>query len=462
MDTVTSRSGAHQGSDDASVSRTTIKDNDSKKEELKVDGKENRTDVEKQKALDGEFHFHRLGWKRLTVILVAEAIALGSLSLPSAFAKLGMVAGVLCCIAIGLVAIYTSHLIGQVKLKFPHVKHYGEAMGLFMGRFGFELGSAMFIVQLILLVGSHCLTGTIAFSAIIQSSTCSVVYGVVSAAILFFLAIPPSFTEVAILAYIDFASILLAIGITMVAAGVKDHHTTTHWSAWPPAGTSFADIMLSLANIIFAYSFAMCQFSFMDEMHTIADYKKSIWVLGIIEIVIYTITGAVLYALIGVDVKSPALLSTSSLISRIVFGVALPVIFISGSINLTVAGRYVHGRLFSNSVARYVNTLSGWISWLVVLLVITILSFIAAETIPIFNDLLGICSSLFVSGFSFYLPPVMWFCLLKKGNWYSKTNIKHALMSALCFTFGIFVLACGTYASIVDIVSPKHELGGEQ
>ena len=67
------------------------------------------------------------------------------------------------------------------------------------------------------------------------------------------------------------------------------------------------------------------------------DYVKSIWALGLIEIFIYTVTGALVYAFVGSKVDSPALLSTSTLVSRIAFGIALPVIFISGSINSTVS-----------------------------------------------------------------------------------------------------------------------------
>ncbi|KAH7117430.1 transmembrane amino acid transporter protein-domain-containing protein [Dactylonectria macrodidyma] len=414
-----------------------------------------RTDLEKQKTSAGEAHFHRLGWKRLTIVLIVEAIALGSLSLPAAFATLGMVAGVICCVGMGLVAIYTSHIIGQVKLKYPEVSHYGAAMGLIMGRFGFELGSAMFVLQLILLVGSHCLTGTIAFTHIIESDTCSIAFGVVSAIILLLLAIPPSFTEMAVLGYIDFASILLAIGITMIATGIDatSPNTPANWSAWPRDGITFVDAFIAITSIVFAYSFAMCQFSFLDEMHTPEDYIKSIWTLGLTQIVIYTLTGSIIYAFVGIDVKSPALLSAGDLISKIAFGVALPVIFISGSINSTVCCRYLHGRIFKNSIARYINTPKGWVTWLGTLTIVTGLAFITAEAIPIFTDILAVCSSLFVSGFSLYLPAAMWFKLIKQGSWYSRKNLVNSLLSAFCFVIGIVVLVCGTYASVVDIAS---------
>ncbi|KAK8024591.1 hypothetical protein PG993_012657 [Apiospora rasikravindrae] len=420
------------------------------------------TELEAQKAALGDAHFHRLGWKRLTVILIVEAIALGSLSVPSAFATLGMVAGVILTVGIGLIAIYTSYVVGQVKLAFPEVSHYADAGKLMMGRWGYEIIGAMFTLQLTFLVGSHTLTGTIAFLNITNNGTCSVVFGVVSAIILLALAIPPSFAEVAILGYIDFVSIIAAILITMVATGVNGSHAEgglaqAAWSAWPKENVTFSEAFVAVTNIVFAYSFAVCQFSFMDEMHTPKDYVKSIWALGLIEIFIYTVTGALIYAFVGVDVKSPALLSGGNLMSKIAFGVALPVIFISGSINTTVVGRYIHGRMYKNSVKRFINTKGGWISWLTLISAITLIAWVIAEAIPFFSDLLAICSALFISGFTFYFPAMMWFMLIKKGNWYAKENIWSSVANALVFIIGIITLVAGTYAAIVDIIQQYND-----
>ncbi|KAJ5089971.1 hypothetical protein N7532_008655 [Penicillium argentinense] len=412
--------------------------------------------------------FSRLGWKRLTVVLIVEAIALGSLSIPSTFATLGMVAGVILTIGLGLIAIYTSYIIGKVKLAFPEVAHYSDAgrlMGARLGcpRFGFELVNVMLGIQLLFLTGSHCLTGTIAFRNITGSEICSVIFGVVSAIILLLLAVPPSFTEMAVLGYIDFASIILAIGITIIATGVDSTKApgglaAVDWSAWPKADLTFSEAFVSVTNIVFAYSFALCQFSFMDEMHTPRDYVKSIWALGIIEIVIYTLTGALIYAFVGSDVDSPALLSAGSLLSRVAFGIALPVIFISGSINTVVFGRLVHGRIFANSPIRFINTKTGWLTWLAVITAGTIIAFIIAEVIPFFNDLLSISSSLFISGFTFYFPPMMWALLLKQGSWLEPKNIFLGVVNLMVFLIGIVILVGGTYSSIDDIIN-KYAAG---
>jgi hypothetical protein len=318
----------------------------------------------------------------------------------------------------------------------------------------------MFAIFLVLLVGSHTLTGTIAFINIVDNyGICALVWGVVSAILLFVLALPPTFAEFAILGYIDFVSIIVAIFITIIATGVQASNapgglSAVPWSVWPPQGTTFYSAFLSVTNIIFAYSFAVCQFSFMAEMHTPRDYVKSIWALGLIEIFIYTITGALIYAFVGVDVKSPALLSAGTTVSRIAFGIALPVIFISGSINSTVVGRYIIDRAFPRSPIRFINNARGWGVWLALIACITVIAWVVAEAIPFFNALLGLISSLFISGFTFYFPALFWFQLIKEGKWYRGwRNITLSIVNALVFCIGLAVLGCGTYASVQDIMN---------
>ncbi|KAH6977521.1 transmembrane amino acid transporter protein-domain-containing protein [Ilyonectria sp. MPI-CAGE-AT-0026] len=414
------------------------------------------TDFEKQKTAEGEAHFRRLGWKRLTVILVVEAIGLGTFSLPAAFATLGVVAGTFCCIVLGLLAIYTGYIVGKVSVVYPSIHHYGDIGGLLMGRFGEELFGFLYVLQLILMTSSFMLTGTIAFNVLSDYGACGLVFSVVSGILLFVLAIMPSFTEAAILGYLDLVSVVSAIGITIIASGIEAADSpgglgNVNWSAWPAPDATFKDGMVAICNMLFAYCFAMFLTPFMSEMHTPTDYMKSVWTLGIIEIVVYTTTGVLIYVFVGADVESPSLLSLSSLLSKVAFGVALPIIFISGAIGNTVTARYVHIRLYKDSVTRFINTPKGWITWLAVLAAITVVSWIIGEGIPIFNDLLSLSSALFVSGFVLYFPAIMWYKLLCEGHWYERKNLFHASACLFAFLFGLLVLFGGTYASVKDI-----------
>ncbi|KAE8150321.1 transmembrane amino acid transporter protein-domain-containing protein [Aspergillus avenaceus] len=408
-------------------------------------------------AIEGDAHFRRLGWRRLTVVLIVESIALGALSLPRVFADLGMVLGVVLCVTIGLICMYGSFIIGQVKLKYPHVSHYADIGGLMFAKPGYALIATFITCHFILVSGSHCLTGTIALANITQSSICSLAFSVISAVVLLLLALPPSFADLAILGYIDFVSVLVAIGVTIVATGIRSSEPSTSpahtaWSAWPREGLTFAEAFISVNNIVFAYAFTVVQPSFMAEMHTPEDYVKATWALTIMEIIIYIITGGTIYAFVGQDVEAPALLSAGPLISRVAFGLALPVIFISGSINITVISRFIHGSLYRDSIVRYINTGKGWLTWIATVSIITVISWAIAEAIPFFTELLSITSSLFMSGFSFYFPGFMWFLLLKSGKWYSRHNIFGSFCAGSLCVIGFMILVAGVYASISELV----------
>jgi len=172
------------------------------------------------------------------------------------------------------------------------------------------------------------------------------------------------------------------------------------------------------------------------------------------EIFIYTLTGALTYAFVGPSVRSPALLSTpTTTLSRLAFGVALPVIFISGSISSTVVGRYVLTRAFPDSPIKYVNTRAGWTAWTILIASITVVSFVIAEAVPFFNALLGLISSLFISGFTFYFPGLFWFLLLKEGKWNAtKWNVVLTVVNVGVGVIGLLLLGLGTWASVQEIV----------
>lgn len=373
-----------------------------------------------------------------------------------------MVAGTIITVGIGFIAIYTSYVIGQVKIKHPQVTHYAHVGRLLLpGRAGAILEGVIgcaFVLYLVLLVGSHCLTGTIAFQTITQVDVCTLVWGIVSMILLFLCALPPSFAEMAVLGYVDFVSICVAILLTLIATGIRANNqeggfAAVDWTVGPKEGATFYEAMVAVTNVVFAYSFAICQFSFMEEMHTPTDFPKAVWVLGITEIIIYTCTGAIGYAFIGNSAQSPALLSAGFTVSRVAFGIALPVIFISGSINTVTSGRYVLDYLFPHSPIRYVNSPKGWMAWIAYITVASVIAWVVAEAIPFFSDLLGIISALFVSGFSLYLPGFMWFVIIREGGCFQGwKNTSLTILNTVCILIGLICFGCGTYGAVEDII----------
>lgn len=79
-------------------------------------------------------------------------------------------------------------------------------------------------------------------------------------------------------------------------------------------------------------------------------------------------------------------------------------------------------------------------------------SFVIAEAVPFFSDLLGLISSLFLSGFSFYFPALFWFYLLKEGKWYKGKNLGLSILNGLILCIGLVILVAGTYSCVKDIL----------
>lgn len=79
----------------------------------------------------------KVGWIRFMVLMIVEAIALGTLGMPAAYARLGMLGGLIITPTVGLIAIYTAWLVGQVKLRYPHVQNYPDAVRMLWGNTGY-------------------------------------------------------------------------------------------------------------------------------------------------------------------------------------------------------------------------------------------------------------------------------------------------------------------------------------
>lgn len=62
------------------------------------------------------------------------------------------------------------------------------------------------------------------------------------------------------------------------------------------------------------------------ELKDAREYPKSLALLQVIDISLYTVTGVVIYCYAGAGVKSPALSSASPVVSMVAYGIALPTV----------------------------------------------------------------------------------------------------------------------------------------
>ena len=396
---------------------------------------------------DSEVKYRTMEWWQASMVMIAETISLGILSLPSVLASIGMVGGVILIFCLGLLATYTGCVIGQFKMAYPHVHNMADAGEVMLGPVGRELFGAAQIIFLIFTMGSHVLTFTIAMNAITSHVTCTIVWGVVGMIILWILTLPRTLKKVSYLSIVSFISITAAVFITMIGVGIERPDPTVQ----PTVATPFASAFASITNIIFAYAGHVAFFSFISELKNPHDFPKALYLLQVSDTIMYLIVAIVTYRYAGPEVASPALGSTAPTVKKVAYGIALPTIIIAGVIYCHVAAKYIYVRLFRGTKHMSKRTFLSYGSWAAITLTLWVIAWIIAESIPVFNDLLSLISSLFASWFTYGLSGVFWL-YLNRGRWFK--NGKKSALTVLNFAiFGIGAAICviGLYASGTQI-----------
>lgn len=273
------------------------------------------------------------------MLMVAETISLGILSLPAAIAVVGLIPGLILLIFLGALATYTGYVIGQFRLKYTHVANMADAGEVLFGHVGREVlgfGQSLFIV---FVMGAHILSFSIAMNAITSHATCTVVFMVVGTVVSFIFTLPRTLGNLSYYCIASFASIIAAVLITMIAVSIQKPglHPVTQLqqiNLFPPANVEFHVAFLAVTNIVFAYSGHVAFFGFIAELRNPKDFPKALALLQCSDIAMYIIAAVVIYYYAGPAVASPALDSASPLFRKIAYGIALPTIIIAGVVCL--------------------------------------------------------------------------------------------------------------------------------
>lgn len=73
-----------------------------------------------------DHRFKTMNWLQAGLVMIAETISLGILSLPHVMATLGLIPGSILIIVLGLAAWYTGYVVYQFKLRYPEIRSYPE------------------------------------------------------------------------------------------------------------------------------------------------------------------------------------------------------------------------------------------------------------------------------------------------------------------------------------------------
>ncbi|TKY85969.1 hypothetical protein EX895_004794 [Sporisorium graminicola] len=414
---------------------------------------------QQQRAHDHAAIPKTLGWKGAFFNQVAYAIALGILSIPKVAVSLGVVPFILLTFLFAYICFYTGNQYWKLKMRFPGLHNLQDAGYLMFGPWGGRFLGISQLIFSIFLQGNHVLLGGQAFY-ILGWHSCAIVLAFVFAVISFVFTLPRSYKLFSIAAFVSFSSILVVVFFAMITSGVTGPQNApanapplkvVAFGPAPGVKVDFLTGFLYVLNLFISFGAIPSYMPIISEMRKPTDFRKSLFVLVAVQLVLYLIVGGVIYHNLGQYTTSPSLNSLSFTMSKIAYGLALPTILIAGCESGQVANKHLYLIVFRSRPQHIHNsTTTGWIVWVLINAVTWVLAFILAELIPFFSSFLGLEAALFWSMFT-GLSAVMWL-YLNQGRWVESWRKMVGLSIALLIlAISAVICVAGVWASAISI-----------
>ncbi|OJJ49712.1 hypothetical protein ASPZODRAFT_59488 [Penicilliopsis zonata CBS 506.65] len=413
--------------------------------------------------------YRTCSWQKTAALLFSEYICLAIMSFPWSYSVLGLVPGLILTVFIAATVLYTSLVIWKFCLRHPEIRDVcdiGQAL-FWDSKIVWYLTAIMFLLNNTFIQGLHCLVGAEYLNTMTNHSTCTIAFSAITAIIAFVFSLPRTFSALARLATFSalftFISVLLATIFSAIEehpAGYTPELGEPDFRAFPVKGTTFVNGLSAFLNISYTFIGQITLPSFIAEMKEPRDFWKSVTVVTIAEVIVFSLVGAIIYVYSGNQyITSPAFGSLGNEVyKKVSFSFMIPTLIFLGTLYASVSARFIFFRIFEGTRHKGNHTLVGWATWVAILAVLWILAFIIAEVIPFFSDLESIMSSLFDSFFGFIFWGVAYMRMRRADygpNFYKVRGIRGwigFLVNLGLILMGLFLIGPGTYASVDSVV----------
>lgn len=432
-----------------------------------------------QQEKDHSIKYRSCSWQKTAALLFSEYICLAIMSFPYSYSVLGLVPGIILTVVQAGFVLYTSLVVWEFCMRHPEVRDVTDIgqMLFFNWRIAWWLTAVMFILNNTFIMGLHVLIAERYLNTMSNHPFCTIIFGVIAAVVSWLCSLPRTFSALSHLATASAVFTFVSVLLAAIFAGIQDHpagynpdpnHVTKAGVKMggeptvlviPAIGTTFVSGVNAFLNISYTFIGQITLPSFIAEMRDPFEFRKCIWVVTICEIVVFSVIGAVVYAYTGTQYNTaPAFGSLSdSVQKKIAFSFMVPTLIFLGVLYASVSARFVMFRLFDGSRHLSSHTLLGWTSWTVILAVLWAFSFVIAEVIPFFSDLLSLMSSLFDSFFGWIFWGVAYLRMRAVDygpRFMAVRGIRGwigFIVNVIIIIAGLFFLGPGTYVRICDL-----------
>lgn len=190
----------------------------------------------------------------------------------------------------------------------------------------------------------------------------------------------------------------------------------------------------------------------MSEMKRPRDYNKAVYLCMGIVTASYLSFSLVVYRYCGQWVASPSLGSAGDVIKKVAYGVGLAGLLVSACLYVHVAAKYLFVRILRNSEHLQKNSFVHWGTWLACSGSVSVVAFLLASGIPIFNYLLALAGSLTFAPLALGLPGYLW--VYDHQHYRTGTLLQKTIyaLNWLMMLLAVFLTIGGTYGVVQNII----------
>ncbi|RSL77012.1 hypothetical protein BHE90_012042 [Fusarium euwallaceae] len=410
------------------------------------------------KSGDGNVEFRTVGWIHASVIFLKIIFATGVLTIPSAMYVLGALPGAIN--VIGWQALNTYCAIVQGNFRNSHagchsIADMAEKVG---GVWLREVVGVVFLVTFAIVGASGIFGSSVALNALSNHAICTNYFMLVATIAVFILASVRKFEKIAWLTWVGFLSVFIAVFIVVVGVTTLDRpaaapQTGDYEFGYHTIGNpTFVAGITSAATIFCSGAGTSAFLPVISEMKKPRDYNKAVYLcMGIVS-ASYLSFSLVVYRWCGKWVASPSLGSAGGTIKKVSYGIGLAGLLVSACLYIHVAAKYMFVRLLRNSPHLQKNSVVHWSVWFACTLSMSIVSFLLASGIPIFNYLLALAGSLTFAPLALGLPGYLWIYDHQHYRTASAWKMVAYYLHWVLIGIAAFMTVGGTYGVIQQVI----------
>lgn len=359
----------------------------------------------------------------------------------------------------------TSMTMHKFIMKYPQIKDICDFGYYAFGksRIAYEFTAIMLLLNNIMLIGFHILTGAKILNTLSDHSLCTVIFSVIVTLMGIVMSLPRTLNHVSFMSMFSAACMALAILLFLIFAGTEDAPLYGYNGEYPTAGlvktyafplegTTWVAAMNAVLNITFLWVPQILFPTFISEMEKPQDFPKALAVLTGISAFLFIVPPAIGFRYLGQYATAPAFGSLSSTVhKKASFAFVIVPTLVIGVIYANVSAKFVYGRIMGKSRHAHSNTVVGWGVWIAVMACIWAVGFIFAEVIPSMGDFLSLLGAAFDSFFGFIFFAVAYWQMYRGQLFSGLPRTVKSVFHLFVLLCGLFLLGPGLYAAVEAI-----------